>query len=200
MRNKFDLRINKEQFKKKLGLKDGRDGTVGPRGPQGERGRDGLDGEEGLPGRDGVDTVKLTGYDLVAMLESMKAGDRLDAKAIKNLAEFIHEIATRVTGGMMGAHGGGYETPIKTSGGSPLRKDASGAFILPAGGGTLAIETPSGTINGVNNVFTVTHIPAYIILNGPAYFEGDGYTRVGLTITMAITPDIGSTIRSIYEV
>jgi hypothetical protein len=67
------------------------------------------------------------------------------------------------------------------------------------GGSALSFETPTGTINGTNDVFTVTHTPVGITLNGLWYFEGDGYTRVGLTITMLVIPETGSTLRSAYN-
>lgn len=72
--------------------------------------------------------------------------------------------------------------------------------ILGGGGGaTLAFETPDGTIDGSNDTFTVTHTPLYIVLNGSTYFEDDGYTLSGVTITMLVVPETGSTLRSAYE-
>lgn len=72
---------------------------------------------------------------------------------------------------------------------------------IPGGGsgGSIAFETPVGLINDSNVTFTVSNVPLYIVLNGSTYFEGDGYTLSGLTITMLITPQTGSTLRSAYE-
>lgn len=66
------------------------------------------------------------------------------------------------------------------------------------GGSGVNFETPTGTIDGTNDTFTVTHVPKAILLNGSTYFEGDGYTLSGLTITMLIIPVVGSTLRSLY--
>lgn len=67
----------------------------------------------------------------------------------------------------------------------------------PSGG--LAIETPVGAIDGVNVTFTVSNLPVYISLNGSELFEGDGYTRSILTLTLAIIPQTGSTLRSAFN-
>lgn len=64
-----------------------------------------------------------------------------------------------------------------------------------AGSGT-TIETPSGTVNGTNAIFTVTSTPDYIVSDGATYFDGAGYTIVGLTVTMTVPPS--SFIRSFY--
>lgn len=62
----------------------------------------------------------------------------------------------------------------------------------------VAFETPVGTIDGSNATFTVSNIPTAIMLNGLTYFETDGYTLSGLTITMLVVPPTGSTLRSLY--
>lgn len=68
-----------------------------------------------------------------------------------------------------------------------------------SGGSTLGFEIPTGTIDGNNAVFTVTHVPLYIVLNGATYFENDGYTLSGFTVTMLIVPETGSTLRSAFN-
>lgn len=64
----------------------------------------------------------------------------------------------------------------------------------------LNFETPTGTIDGVNATFTVLNIPKAVVINGMWYYENDGYTRSGLTLTIAspIIPATGSTLRSAY--
>jgi len=64
------------------------------------------------------------------------------------------------------------------------------------GGSGTTVETPSGTVNGTNAVFTVTSTPDYIVSDGATYFDGAGYTIVGLTVTMTVPPS--SFIRSFY--
>lgn len=74
----------------------------------------------------------------------------------------------------------------------------------PTGGsvGTLQVETPSGTINGTNAVFTVTNNPAMVQLNG-AYQTAGGvdYTLTGsgpYTITFVAAPPTNSVLRTLY--
>lgn len=90
---------------------------------------------------------------------------------------------------------------INFTGNVEVTDDGEGGItvnVLGSPGGELEFETPVGDIDGINNVFTVSNIPLYIVLNGSTYFENDGYTLTGLTITMLITPDTGSTLRSAY--
>lgn len=46
-------------------------------------------------------------------------------------------------------------------------------------------EVPVGTKNGVNRVFTVSEQPRAVILDGFWYFESNGYTYSGSSITMS---------------
>lgn len=66
------------------------------------------------------------------------------------------------------------------------------------GGGGINFETPSGAIDSSNVTYTVVHTPAAIVLNGLWYFQDDGYTLSGLTVTMLVIPQTGSTLRSAY--
>ncbi len=59
-----------------------------------------------------------------------------------------------------------------------------------AGGSGTAVqkETPTGTINGINRVFTLAHTPSgaiYLRRNRAPMIEGTDYTRSTLTITYA---------------
>lgn len=54
-------------------------------------------------------------------------------------------------------------------------------------------ETPSGTINGSNAVFTLAHSPSptsslEIFLNGQFFTQGSDYTLSGATITFSSAP------------
>lgn len=64
--------------------------------------------------------------------------------------------------------------------------------------GTLTVEIPTETPNGIITSFTVQNTPEYIIIDNMAYFEGFGYSFTGNTITTNIAPF--SYIRSIYGV
>ncbi len=52
------------------------------------------------------------------------------------------------------------------------------------------VETPVGTVNGVNAAFTVTAVPKWIVSDSVIYFDGQGYSIAGLNITMDIPPSI----------
>lgn len=88
---------------------------------------------------------------------------------------------------------------------SSIERSASGLRVK-AGGITNAmlaggIEAPSsGAINGSNRVYVFAHTPLFVTLNGLIYYENDGYTLSGLTLTFIpeITPATGSIIRSHY--
>jgi hypothetical protein len=88
--------------------------------------------------------------------------------------------------------------------------DHTKTWTLPAssgtlglGGGTLTQETPSGTINGSNQTFTLAHTPLANSLN--LYVDGlpqiltTHYTIVSGTITMVTAPAYGQTIYASYS-
>ena len=54
--------------------------------------------------------------------------------------------------------------------------------------GSLTFETPTGTVDGSNTTFSVTATPQFVIVDGISYFENNGYTIVGLTITTSVPP------------
>ncbi len=87
---------------------------------------------------------------------------------------------------------------LKGRGKDRIQWNSVGAQTSTGAGGNF--ETPSGAIDGVNDTFTVLNTPKGIVINGIWYFENDGYTLSGLTITIdsTIIPMTGSTLRSFY--
>lgn len=61
---------------------------------------------------------------------------------------------------------------------------------IPGGGGTPTSETPSGLINGVNKVFTITSSNLFALFLNGMFQEAGGvkYTLVGTTITYVTAP------------
>ena len=53
-----------------------------------------------------------------------------------------------------------------------------------AGGATVTKETPTGTIDGSNNIFTVSNEPVFVEVDGLLRVAGYGYTYAGGTITV----------------
>jgi hypothetical protein len=65
-------------------------------------------------------------------------------------------------------------------------------------------EEPTGTIDGINTIFTLVHLPltaktAMVFLNGILQGEGDDFALVGDEITFAVAPVVGDKIRVTYE-
>jgi hypothetical protein len=62
-------------------------------------------------------------------------------------------------------------------------------------------ETPAGTINGVNNTFTLSKTPNFVMvkLNGVVLTQGIGYTLSGATLTMlpGYIPQPGDSLRCV---
>ena len=64
-------------------------------------------------------------------------------------------------------------------------------------------ETPSGTINGSNTVFTLAQTPVEndavdVYVDGLKQTAGTDYSVSGVTITMTTAPAIGQTLRAEY--
>lgn len=67
------------------------------------------------------------------------------------------------------------------------------------GGKTLTLETPVGTVNGVNTTFTVANTPVFIEVDGSLYVPGYGYTYSAPTITTDPTRPPVQNITSFYN-
>lgn len=90
----------------------------------------------------------------------------------------------------------------------------SGVSILEAvtetisGSGTSLVayaEVPSGTVDGVNKIFTLTHTPAtssnvLIALQGITQNNGTDFTVSGTTVTFAVAPSVGMGVFAYYNI
>ena len=87
-----------------------------------------------------------------------------------------------------------------------VKTDETGLEFITASTGSIADnETPSGTINGSNTIFTLANTPSptgslQVFLNG-AYQTpgGEDYTLSGVTITFVNAPLSGSILRVFYR-
>lgn len=73
---------------------------------------------------------------------------------------------------------------------------------LPAGtGSTLTLESPTGTVDDSNVIFTVIHQPLYININGAQYTVGTGLyiSYLAGTITLSSPVGTGGFIKSFYN-
>src|ERR1700743_1997557 len=60
----------------------------------------------------------------------------------------------------------------------------------------ITTETPAGVINGTNNVFTISTVPRFLMLqyNSALLIPGVGYTQSGKTLTLAQAPGVGDAL------
>ena len=159
MPHNIEIEIDKDEFKKKLNLKDGKDGElgsegkegkVGKKGPKGLKGETGKKGKDGADGEDGADGSVITPIDIRDKLETLDGNYRLDAKAIKNLP-----IYPTVYAPGRGGTGGTAGHIIKDEGGAGLTQRTNLNFI-----GSAIAATDNATTNATD--ITVT-IPADFI-------------------------------------
>lgn len=156
-------------------------GDKGDKGDRGDSGRDGLDGRDGSDGKDGRDADETqiifdvlkripkpkdskpgrdgspdTGAQIVQKINALPetSDKQIDVSHIKNLISLIKKYA---------------EVP---------------ALGRRTGGGGITIETPTGTVNGVNATFDVTMSPKYLVIDSVSKFEGIHYTITNSRITI----------------
>lgn len=88
-------------------------------------------------------------------------------------------------GELIGETGYGF----RDNGGVMQVKDSGGSWAnFGAGGGSITVETPVGTVDSANVTFTVTATPKWIVSDGITYFSGFGYSIAALTVTMEVPP------------
>lgn len=135
-------------------------------------------------------------------LELLNGDDRLDITALRGIEELKNLIDGAVQKAGVKSGWGAHPLTIQQSGttkakvarvinftGATVSINASGVITVAITGGTgYTKETPTGTINGSNKTFTVTSTPVYIVVDGATYFENDGYTIVGTTVTTVVAP------------
>lgn len=195
MQGDLEIEVNVKELREKLGIKDGYSPIPGidfPIPEDGKNGIDGLNGKNGSP-----DTAK----EILAKLKG-----KLNVKHIDDLTELLNEAGNNFLNQAKGfiprSLSALYDVMANPIDGQVLTYQASTnkwiATTLPApsGGGGVTFETLVGSIDGVNVTFTVTHIPAYVVSDNQTYFENNGYTRSGLTITLDAAPF--NFIRSAY--
>lgn len=151
-------------------------GPQGERGPQGIQGISGMEGKRGFPGKDGKNG--LDGQDGRPGKDGKNGRDGKDRNS-----DTAEQIISKIKG--LISYSDIKDAPEFRMGGTrPDSISLAEAMALLGG-----VETPSGTRNGVNKVFTVLHTPKFITFNGQTWYEGAGYSIVGLTVTLDIAPN-----------
>lgn len=82
---KINLKLSKEDFKKKLEIKDGKKGDKGDKGDTGES-------KMGLPGPQGENGSPDTPEEVRDKLEDLTKGNKLSIQAIEDLADILEEL------------------------------------------------------------------------------------------------------------
>jgi hypothetical protein len=123
------------------------------------------------------ETILDTPEQIRDKLEKLEGENRLDYTAIKGLEDYIKQLSSKLKGKNEPRVGG----------------------LRPADTG---VETPSGTINGVNKAFTVTFVPKWLTINGQALYSDNGYALTSssgvLTVTLDNAPLTNDILRSHY--
>lgn len=184
----LEVKIDKNEFIKKLGIKDGRTPVKG------------IDYFDGTPGDNGSPDSP---DEVVGKVN--EADKKIEPKQIKGLLNVFKAVDDYGSNMGVGVGGGGitirylsngvlvsaYVTELNFSTNITPTYDGNGRITLTAsgGGGTTYTETPSGLINGVNVTYTTAHTITTILnfsINGQFIHPAE-YSVVGSTITF-ITP------------
>lgn len=178
-------------------------GDRGEQGIKGEKGDKGDKGEQGEAGMDGfmpdINSVAAEVLSRIRQPEDGKdadihmiAGAVVDSIKKRKLLKGEHiegwqdpEVLLNRFHARGGVRGGG--DTVEAGSGVTITRSNGKATITASGSG-VTFETPTGTVNGSNKTFTATATPKYIVADGVTYFENDGYTLAGLTITTTVAP------------
>lgn len=213
---KLRLKVNKESFKKRLGLKNGKDGENGISPDLNLLAIEAADQavERLKPFIPTTDELKkeILGAPVRDSLEALEGEDRLDIKAVKGLEKYeerIHSLEIRPIGKGGGARGlmlytngtkRGMIQSLNLIPGTNVTLTYSYAFgrqdvtISASGsGGGLSVLTVTGTVDDSNLSFTVASQPTLVIINGASYrTTSDSITWTYLAGTLTLSQAVGA--------
>lgn len=195
-------------------------GKVGPRGSKGDRGDQGEKGNDAKDGADGKDGSPDSGEEIIDKIN--EAEGKIDPKRIKGLTNALKAVDDYGKFPSGGGGGGTQQLIIQDEGTrvsdfvTALNFVGAGVQLTYGNNGTVTVtvsgsagteannETPSGTINGSNTVFTLAHTPSpaaslKLYLNGAFQTAGgEDYTLATATITFINAPLTGGVLRCFY--
>ena len=133
------------------------------------------------------------------MLETLEGDERLDVSAIKGFDEIrdeVKKVRVQAIGrvgmnlNINGVDKGSIHDLILVGTGVSTSINSSGimSITFASGGGGVIELVATGAINGINQSFTFTSKPVYIVSDGAKYKENAGWTWSGLTATLTIPP------------
>lgn len=163
-------------------------------------GKDGQDGKDGTtPDLDVVAKEVLSKIDLPTKeeledtLKQLVSKKKLTVKDIDGIDEYIASIRRAV---MLGGNVRGGGDTVAAGSGVTITT-SNGVKTINAAGG-VSVETPTGTVDGSNTVFTVSNAPVFIVVDGVNKYETLHYTYVAGTITITDGAPPVQFIRSHY--
>lgn len=145
-----------------------------------------------IPGTPGKDAKELKVEHVIDKIKKQK----LQVEHINGLPEILDDVRRQTTKGYL--HGGGVPS-LSAGTGVTLTPKNDGGYTVSASGTTISSETPTGTVDGSNTIFTVLHTPLFVMIDGVIRVNGYGYTLAGLTINVdPLAPPV-QVIRSFYN-
>lgn len=161
--------------------------------PAPNNGKDGIDGEDGTDGQDAVvDYGKVVRLALKE-IKNAKGTSTSEPELDKVLSEWAEKIYKRARAAAL--RGGG---DIVVAGSGISIAHSNGRKTISATGSGILSETPVGTVDGSNLIFTVSHPPLFVIADSSFRVDGQGYSYAVLTITMDALVPPTQFIRSYY--
>lgn len=182
----------------------GEKGDTGSKGDKGEKGEDstvpGPKGDKGEKGRDGSpDTPEDIEKKILTLKKSWIPIDMINGDFNTKVRQPVIVPGNRPLDVKVNGVSFGIAREINFVGNAISAEIINGVVtvtVSDSGGSGFTKETPVGDVDEVNTTFTVTTTPVYIVIDGATYFEGAGYSIVGLTLTTDIPPT--NFIRSFY--
>lgn len=165
------------------------------KGEKGDKG-DSVKGEKGDQGDKGEDgNIKdLSPEEVRDSLELLKGDERLDISAIKGIKKSHTKLSDDLINRAISIVDN--RTSFLINKVNELQTQINN--FSGGGGGSFAIEEPTGVVDGSNTVFTVTNTPKAIVVDGLMKFETLAYTYVAPTITITDGVAPWANIRSLY--
>lgn len=165
--------------------------------------------------------VNLSLNTLAEDIKSRAQGEETD-KALKDIGTLMAELRIELLTKISSTGGGSMNRQIKVGGVDYLTKytdinlvagtnvtlavtsdntNKNTKITFNASGGTVNFETPVGTVNDSNTIFTVSNTPVYINVNGLVYTAGNGIfsSYSNPTITLSSPVGTGGFIQSAYQ-
>lgn len=198
------------------GLK-GDKGEKGDKGDKGDRGDDGKNGENGKTGEKGKDGSPDSALQIRDKIRSLKDKEKLSIDDLKDVPDYSRLVA-KAREGIQDPGVSIFENSdevaalirkINFSGtGVSVTKVGDQVLVQITGGGssnTAVQETPSGAVDGVNTVYTLSHTPVAGTLQlfmNEGFVSPSRYVLVGNEITMTDPFDAtlnGLPLDALYE-